>query len=113
MLGELSKIILFSLLAFALAFIVYPWYIRFLKHVKAGKAIREESVTGTKAEIFQQLHSHKAGTPTMGGGLFLVILIVMIGISYLIKYYGHTTYSLVTRQETYILLFAFFGMGLL
>ena len=43
----------------------------------------------------------------------LIIMIIMIGASYLLQYYGYINNTLVTRQETYILLFAFFSMGIL
>ncbi|MEI7477425.1 MAG: hypothetical protein WCJ81_02645 [bacterium] len=32
--------------------------------------------------------------------------------SYLLQHLGYISNTLVTRQETYILLFAFFGMGI-
>jgi len=41
----------------------------------------------------------------------LVIMVIMIGASYLLQYYGYINNTLITRQETYILLFAFFSMG--
>jgi len=44
---------------------LYPIYIRILKKLKAGKTIREDTVTGEKSTIFAKLHKHKAGTPTM------------------------------------------------
>lgn len=49
----------------------------------------------------------------MGGGIFLLIMGIMIGISYLLKQYGFINNALVSRQETYILLFGFFSMGLI
>lgn len=111
MLLELNRIIIFSLFAFFMALVAYPFFIALLKDLKMGKSIREDSVTGSKAEIFQKLHSHKAWTPTMGGGLFLIIMAIMILVAYVLQYFDIVNNSLVTRQETYILLFAFFGMG--
>jgi phospho-N-acetylmuramoyl-pentapeptide-transferase len=72
--------------------------------------LRVDAAGGGKAEIFNKLHSHKAWTPTMGWGMFLIITLFLIGISYLLQYRWYISNSLVTRQETYILLFAFFGM---
>jgi hypothetical protein len=46
--------------------LLYPLYIKLLRKLKAGKTIRENNATGEKSEIFTKLHSHKAGTPTMG-----------------------------------------------
>jgi hypothetical protein len=45
--------------------LLYPIFIKLLKRFKAGKTIREDTVTGDKATIFSKLHKHKAGTPTM------------------------------------------------
>ncbi len=113
MLLKLNQIILFSLGAFFLAIILYPLYIRILKKLKAGQQIREASVTGESSPIFSNLHKHKAGTPTMWWWLFLFIMGIMILISLFLKRKWRTTYSLITRSETYILLFWFFSMGLI
>ncbi len=113
MLLKLNQIILFSLWAFLLAIILYPCYIALLKKFKAGQKIREASVTWESAPIFSQLHKHKAGTPTMWWGLIILIMGIMIWISFLLKEKWRINFSLVTRSETYILLFGFFSMGLI
>lgn len=111
MLIKLNSIIVFGLIAFFGALVLYPWYIQLLKHLKAGKQLRQESVTWDKAPIFNKLHGHKAGTPTMWGGLMLIIMVLMIWASFMLQYYGYINNTLITRQETYILLVAFFSMG--
>jgi len=113
MLVKLNQIIMFSLFAFFLAWALYPLYIRFLKYIHAGKQIREDSVTGEKSSIFSQMHKHKSGTPTMGGGLFLLVMWIMIAVSYFLQYKGIINNTLVSRQETYVLLFGFFSLGFL
>lgn len=40
-------------------------------------------------------------------------MLIMIGISLLMQKYSRTTYSLRNPQETYIILFGFFSMGLI
>ena len=65
MLIKLNSILVFGLIAFFGALLLYPGYITLLKKLKAGKQLRQESVTGDKAPIFNKLHGHKAGTPTM------------------------------------------------
>jgi len=60
MLLKLNSIILYTLIAFGLALLLYPFYIRLLRHMKAGKSLRETAVGGGVAEIFQKLHGHKA-----------------------------------------------------
>ena len=65
MLIKLNQIIVFALIAFFLAIAIYPFYIKFLRRIKAGKQIRENTMTGEKSEIFAKMHQHKQGTPTM------------------------------------------------
>ncbi len=60
MLLKLNSIILYILIAFILALVLYPSYIKLLKYMKAGKLLRETAVGGGIAEIFQKLHGHKA-----------------------------------------------------
>ena len=110
MIAKLNNIIIFTLFAFVLALVLYPLYIRILQRLKAQKTLRIDAASGGKAEIFNQLHGHKAWTPTMGGWMFLLITLFLIGISYLLQHRWYISNSLVTRQETYILLFAFFWM---
>ncbi|MEI7919670.1 MAG: hypothetical protein WCH65_05820 [bacterium] len=43
----------------------------------------------------------------------MLVMGLMVGISYLLKDYGRINNSLFNRQETYILLFGFFSMGLI
>ncbi len=113
MLVKLNNIIMFALIAFFISWILYPIYISILKKYKLGKTIREAAVTGEQSKIFSQMHEHKKGTPTMWGGIFLVVMGLMIGLSYILKDYGWINNTLFNRQETYVLLFWFFSMGLI
>lgn len=112
MIFKLNSIILFSVFTFLLSLVVYPLYIRFLVWIKAWKTIRDDDVMGQKASIFQSLHSHKSGTPTMGGGLFLFVVLFMIWISFLLQHFDIINNNLFSREETYLPLFGFFSMGL-
>jgi phospho-N-acetylmuramoyl-pentapeptide-transferase len=56
-----------ALTALAICFVLGPWLIRHLTNIKAGQFIREEG---------PQSHQIKSGTPTMGG--ILIILAVVI-----------------------------------
>jgi UDP-N-acetylmuramyl pentapeptide phosphotransferase/UDP-N-acetylglucosamine-1-phosphate transferase len=49
----------------------------------------------------------------MGGSIFLLIMLVMIGVSILFQKRGIITNSLRNQQETYIILFGFFSMGII
>ncbi|MDR0282181.1 MAG: hypothetical protein LBI53_02395 [Candidatus Peribacteria bacterium] len=55
--------------------------------------------------MFKELHQHKAGTPTMGGGLFLIIMLIAIAASLLLQQRNFIDNSLRNQQETYIILF--------
>ncbi|MBS8122517.1 hypothetical protein [Candidatus Vampirococcus lugosii] len=113
MLLKLDSILLYLMFAFFISLILYPFYIYLLSYIKAGKNLREDGTGGGKAIIFNKLHSHKIGTPTMGGGLVLFIVLLLVLFSYILQYLDFINFSLVTRQETYIILFAFFSMGIL
>ncbi len=56
--------------AVVIAWFVYPIFIRWLQKVRAGQAIREDGPAS---------HQAKAGTPTMGGAL-MVLAIVVAGV---------------------------------
>jgi phospho-N-acetylmuramoyl-pentapeptide-transferase len=113
MLAKLTSIMLYALTWFFLALTLYPWYIALLKKLKLGKQIRDDAMMGDKATIFASLHGHKTGTPTMWWGVFLLIMLLLVLLSFAIQYAWLTNNSLMNRQETYILLFAFFSMGAL
>ena len=113
MLVKLNNIIMFALIAFFISWILYPIYISILKKYKLGKTIRESAVTGEQSKIFSQMHEHKKWTPTMWGGIFLIVMGLMVGLSFMLKDYKFINNTLFNRQETYVLLFGFFSMGLI
>lgn len=113
MLIKLNHILMFALIAFFLWMVLYPIYIKLLKKFNAWKTIREDTVTWEKATIFAKLHQHKAGTPTMWWGLFLIITLVMILISLWVQKLWWINNTLLSRQETYVILLWFFGMWMI
>ncbi|HMY80938.1 MAG TPA: phospho-N-acetylmuramoyl-pentapeptide-transferase [Candidatus Absconditabacterales bacterium] len=113
MLSKLNYIIICSLGAFLLTMVIYPSVISLLRKMKLGITNREESVTGDKAVIFNELHKKKNGTPTMGGIVFFIVMGIMIIGSWIGAKLGYINHTLISRSETYIILFAFFGMGCL
>lgn len=113
MLLKLDSILLYLMFAFFISLILYPFYIYLLSYIKAGKNLREDWTWWGKAIIFNKLHSHKIGTPTMGWWLVLFIVLLLVLFSYILQYLDFINFSLVTRQETYIILFAFFSMWIL
>ena len=107
------QIIVYTLLSAVMSAILYPGYIRLLRYFKAGKTIRDDAVTWEKASIFKSLHQHKGWTPTMWWWLLLIVMWVLVWLSYVFQARWYITNSLVTPQETYILLFALFSMWLI
>lgn len=61
------RIIMATLSAMLLSFLVAPWFIRTLRGKQISQIIREENPEG---------HKKKVGTPTMGGALILVSVLV-------------------------------------
>ncbi len=113
MLNNLLLILSFTIATFTITILLYPLYIKLLKKRKAGKTIRSDAATWDKAVIFSKLHEHKAWTPTMWWGLFLLTMAVMVGISFLLQKTWVINHSLWDRNETYIILFGFFSMWLI
>lgn len=58
--------------AFLLVLIAGPWFISFLKRMKIGQYVRRKE----DAPPLYELHSHKEGTPTMGGMLIIAAVTV-------------------------------------
>jgi len=104
---------MFALIALFISWILFPIYIRILRKFKLWKTIREDTVTWEKAKIFSSLHQHKQWTPTMWGWLMILVVLIMVWISFILQKYWFVKNTLVTRQETYILLFGFFSMWLI
>jgi len=44
--------------------------------------------------------------------MFLIIMFVLVALSFVLQQLGYINNTLFTREETYIILFGFFGMGI-
>ncbi|MDD3401345.1 MAG: phospho-N-acetylmuramoyl-pentapeptide-transferase [Eubacteriales bacterium] len=64
---ELQKILLAFLIALVLVLLIGPLFIPLLKRMKIGQTERQEG---------PQTHLEKTGTPTMGGVMFIIALLV-------------------------------------
>src|SRR5262249_43915421 len=62
-----TRILAAAITALLLSFLLGPWFIERLKQAQIGQQIRDEGPEG---------HKKKAGTPTMGGSLILLSLVV-------------------------------------
>ena len=77
------KILFFTTLAFIFTIAWTPLLTHFLYKHKLGKQIRDDGTT----PLFSKMHAHKAGTPTMGGLLIWVtVLIFSLVFFYLAKF---------------------------
>ena len=71
---QVIRILLLSAAAFIVAILGTPLLTSVLYKYKLGKIIRNNG----KTPLFSKLHAHKSGTPTMGGVLIWVTLLVFI-----------------------------------
>ena len=117
--GSLGFLLSYLVIAFFCALFLIPPYIRFLYRHRLGKHIRAEALVGSATQ-FHALHEHKSGTPTMGGGVILGVIFLIVGASMLIQwlrpeiqeYFGiFIKYSLWNRRETYLALFTLATVG--
>lgn len=91
-------VLLTMALSFALTVVISPMIIPFLRRLKFGQSIREEG---------PQSHQKKSGTPTMGGVMIIVSVIVTTLISSLWFNNEETTIQL------FLVLFVLIGYGLI
>ncbi|MBU0727162.1 phospho-N-acetylmuramoyl-pentapeptide-transferase [Patescibacteria group bacterium] len=102
-----------SSLAFLATLGLTPVYLRMVKRFKLGKQIREDTMTGEKASIFNELHAKKSGTPTMGGVIMWGGVVLVILFSRLLALLGVMDHSLLQRGEVYLPLFTLVAVGIL
>ncbi|MCD4694530.1 phospho-N-acetylmuramoyl-pentapeptide-transferase [bacterium] len=78
------KILFLGTMAFIFTLAWTPLLTHFLYKYKLGKKIRNQGDT----PLFSKMHAHKEGTPTMGGLLIWVtVLIFSLGLFYLAKFF--------------------------
>lgn len=112
-LQRLNYILVAWVVSFLLTFVLYPFFIKLLIYLKAWKSLRSDATSWWEAKIFNKLHKNKAWTPTMWWALILIVTWIMVAISVLLQKLWLINYSLISREETFIILFAFFSMWLL
>ena len=96
---EYIDIVWSIVISFSLSVILGPIIIPMLKRLKVGQSIREE---GPKS------HLKKSGTPTMGGIIiFISLVITLLILGMMDKGINKNL------RDIYVLLFAFFGFGLI
>ncbi len=110
---ELVQIFGWSTLTFLLTLALTPVYLKVAKKFKLGKTIRSQAISGEKASIFEEMHSKKTGTPTMGGVIMWGSVLLIILFSRFLSYIGFIERSLLQRGLVYLPLFTLITMGIL
>src|SRR3989344_5050793 len=82
-----------SIVAFLAALFFLPVVIKILYKYQINKQIR----TSESAPIFAQLHQKKGGTPTAGGVVIWITVLVITGI-----FWFHPLLNFIDRGETYL-----------
>ena len=112
--GDLAiiKVLILTAVSFALAMILTPAWTHFLYKYKLVKSIRSDGHT----PIFSRLHRGKAGTPTMGGVLiWLTVLILALFFWWVSQLWPASVFSIfnfLSRSETLLPLGAFVASAL-
>lgn len=106
------KILVLALFSFFVALLITPIITYFLYKHKLGKQIREEST----APVFFLLHKKKEGTPTMGGVIIWITLIIVILLCYifyvLFPDFSISSLNFFSRSETLLPLGALIASAL-
>lgn len=111
--ANLLQIFGYGFFTFVLAVAVYPGFIRLIQKYKLTQKIRDEGLSGGVAKLFSALHAHKAGTPTMGGVVIILAVLVTVVVSRVLAYFGVVDFSLLNRGETYLPLATLLSVGVL
>lgn len=94
------RILFFTAMAFVFTIAWTPFFTHFLYKYKLGKQIRDDGST----PLFSKLHAHKAGTPTMGGILvWVTVLIFSLAFYYFAQYIPYPIFqnlNFLSRSQT-------------
>ena len=92
----------FALACFLIALVCTPTVIKLLRKYKMGKSIRDAA----SAPIMNQLHAHKAGTPSMGGIIIWGSVLVVVGGVWLLGIFAPrgpwVDWNILSRTQTYV-----------
>lgn len=115
------KVLVTGLAAFLLAFAITPIWTHFLYKYKIGIKIKKNDVNGEKLTFVSSLHAQKAGTPTMGGVIVWLSLVILVFSSHFIfplvaNLVGSSFIArldFLSRKEVWLPLFALVSAGIL
>lgn len=100
-LPSISKVFLLTFVSFGVALVLTPAVTYILYKFNIKQQIRKAGVDGKKSPVFSNMHRLKQDTPTMGG--------VIVWISVLLV----TLFFNLSRQQTWLPLFALVSAGIL
>jgi phospho-N-acetylmuramoyl-pentapeptide-transferase len=81
---NILKVLITGLVACVLAFSITPFWTYILYKYKIGIKIKNTDVNGEKLTFVNKLHAYKAGTPTMGGLIVWMSVIILVLASHFI-----------------------------
>ncbi|MFH0820357.1 MAG: phospho-N-acetylmuramoyl-pentapeptide-transferase [Candidatus Peregrinibacteria bacterium] len=110
---QIIQIFGWFMLAFLTTLALTPLYLKLAVKWKLGKRLRQESMDGKEAVIFNEMHAKKMGTPTMGGVIMWGSVLLVILFSRALAYTGLIPKSLLDRGEVYLPIFTLVAVGLL
>lgn len=92
MIINILKVFATGLVAFLLAFLLTPLWTHVLYKYKIGIKIKQNSVDGNQLTFVNKLHANKAGTPTMGGVIvWVTVLLLALSSSFVFPYIAEWT----------------------
>lgn len=115
------KVLLTGFIAFVLAFGLTPVWTHFLFKYKIGIKIKKNSVDGEKLTFVSKLHASKAGTPTMGGVIvWVTVLLLALASHFIFPFIADMTgtnfwarLDFLKRSQVWLPLFVLVTAGLL
>lgn len=118
---DILKVLVTGFIAFVVAFILAPVMTHFLYKYKIGIRIKKNSVDGEKLTFVSELHKHKSGTPTMGGIMIWVVVLILIFLSHylfpIIAVWMNINFiarlDFLSRSQTWLPLFTLVTAGIL
>ncbi|OGI21539.1 MAG: phospho-N-acetylmuramoyl-pentapeptide-transferase [Candidatus Moranbacteria bacterium RIFCSPHIGHO2_01_FULL_55_24] len=118
---NILKVLATGFLAFFLAFLITPIWTHILYKYKIGIKIKEKDVNGDQLTFVSKLHAAKAGTPTMGGLIVWMTVLILVYLSHylfpLIAVWTDTNFiarlDFLKRSQVWLPLFVLVTSGIL
>ena len=118
---NIVKVLVTGMLAFVIAFLLTPLWTHVLYKHKFGIRIKENGVAGDKLTFVSKLHAWKAGTPTMGGLIiWMTVLLLAFASEWIFPWIAQLTdtnfiarLDFLKRSQTWLPLFTLVMAGIL